>query len=252
MPPPMGQAPARLAVVSARCEAGSGPVPCGIVSKFIRSTLLSRAGFTVAELMVVVAIIAVLASLAIQGTRRYIASARTSEALHLLTGISSGVITAYEQQRPEADGTSSADFITGNGNGATVIHRSGVPYLCGSADPVPASLNSVKGKKYQPNSKQGLDYNTGDSIGGWACIMFSNSQPQSYQVEYTAKAGAPVQVILPKGGSPPGLNKPDTWTATARGDTDADGIQSSFLLEGGVKNGNISRKTSVTQIDPLE
>jgi type IV pilus assembly protein PilA len=203
--------------------------------------------------MVSVAIIGVLASLAVQGARKYMGAARSAEAVHMLTGIASGVSNAYEQQRPEANSTATADFVTGNGNGATVIHRSGVPYLCGSADPVPASLNSVKGKKYVPNSKAGFDYETGDSVGGWACLMFSNSQPQSYQLEYTSKAGAPVQVQLPKGGSPPGLSKQlDTWSAVARGDTDGDGVQSTFTLSGAVVNGAIVRSTSVQLTDPFE
>jgi type IV pilus assembly protein PilA len=213
----------------------------------------SRRGFSLADLLVGVAIIGVLASLAAQGMRRYMGAARSAEALHMLTGMANGVTSAYEQQRPEANSTSTADFVTGSGNGATVIHRSGVPYLCGSADPVPASLNSVKGKKYTPNSKSGFDYETGDSIGGWACLMFTNSQPQSYQLEYTSKAGASVQVQLPKGGSPPGLSKKmDTWSAIARGDTDGDGIQSTFVLAGAVVNGTILRATAVQVTDQYE
>jgi len=193
----------------------------------------------------------------------YLASARGSEAVQMVGAIANGAISSYERQRLDqeqvAEGksslnaVSSADKVTGSGNGATVTHRSGVPFLCGSADPVPASLASVKGRKYQPRSSPGKDYATGDSEGGWTCLMFSNSHPQSYQLEFTSKAGAPVSVVLPKGGSPPGLTqKKDTWSVIARGDTDGDGIQASFVATGEITNGNIKRATSIAETDPYE
>jgi prepilin-type N-terminal cleavage/methylation domain-containing protein len=47
----------------------------------------SRAGFTLLELMVVVAIIAVLASVALPNLRRYVYRARRTEAILALTGV---------------------------------------------------------------------------------------------------------------------------------------------------------------------
>ena len=179
---------------------------CGVIVENCISTAISgptsirsswnRRGFTLVELMTTVAIVGVLAAIAVQGVRSYVASAKSSEALEMVGAISNGAVSAFERQRgaseqlaegQEATGATETSDVTVNG---ATVHRSGVAYLCGSADPVPASITSVKGRKYQPNSAPGSDYETGDSEGGWKCVMFSNSNPQSYQLEYSSSASA--------------------------------------------------------------
>jgi prepilin-type N-terminal cleavage/methylation domain-containing protein len=116
-----------------------------------------------------------------------------------------------------------------NGNGAIVTKNA--PGLCGSADPVPSSMASVTAKKYQPNAASGSDYATGDRFTGWRCLQFSIASPQYYQYRYKVD-GPPVGVTLPKGGTPPGLSSDRTWSASAQGDLDGDGVTSWFVLEG--------------------
>ncbi|MCC6558576.1 MAG: hypothetical protein IT372_37045 [Polyangiaceae bacterium] len=109
--------------------------------------------------------------------------------------------------------------------------------LCGDAQPVPASIESVKSRKYQPDNSPGHDYDTGNSSTGWRCIGFRIDQPQQYQLAYN-RSGPPISVRLPHGGAPPGLGRNRRWTAYARGDVDGDGIFSWFILEGYLNAGD--------------
>jgi type IV pilus assembly protein PilA len=157
-------------------------------------------GFTLVELMIVVAIIGVLAALAIYGVRRYLASAKTSEAKNSVGAISRGAAAAYERE------TSVSELVAEGSSGTTSSHA-----LCLSATLVPAAIANVAGKKYQANSTSGNDYQTDP----WNCIKFGMSQPQYYQYQYLS----------------PSLT---TMSAVANGNLDGDAVTSSFSRLGAV------------------
>jgi prepilin-type N-terminal cleavage/methylation domain-containing protein len=213
----------------------------------VRRTLKSR-GFTLVELMMVVAIIGILASLSVYGVGRYMASSKSAEALTNLAGISksvnaaatretmsAGLLAANEQTTNTGKSTGSTSG-TGKGKGATVTFT--VPGLCDAATSVPSSMSSVKARKYQPNPAAGADYSTGDGFTGWRCLKFSISSPQYYQYRYKT-GGPPVEVTLPQGGNPQGLSADNSWSASAQGDLDGDDVTSWFVLNGYITDSRV-------------
>ena len=213
----------------------------------MRRTVKSR-GFTLAELMMVVAIMGVLAALSTYGVRRYMTHSKSAEAMTNLAGISksvhaaatretmSGGLLAAGEQSTNTGKTTGSTSGKGKGKGATVTFS--VPGLCDAAQSVPSSMNSVKAKKYQPNPAAGLDYGSGDQYTGWRCLKFSISSPQYYQYGYKTD-GPPVQVTLPHGGAPPGLSSQNTWSASAQGDLDGDDATSWFVLNGYITDSRV-------------
>ncbi|MBK6514026.1 MAG: hypothetical protein IPM79_31105 [Polyangiaceae bacterium] len=138
-------------------------------------------------------------ALAIYGVRRYLQSAKTSEAKNTIGAIARGAVGAYERESLGAGGAPS--------------HQ-----LCKSAQRVPATIPS--GKKYQPSSAPGTDFESGDATSGWKCLKFTIVNPIYYSYEY--RAGGPYKCPA-RGGTDPG---PDGFEISAEGDLDGDGVTS--------------------------
>src|SRR5215469_9438118 len=112
-------------------------------------------GFTLIELMIVVAIVGILAVLAIYGVRKYIANAKTAEARNSLGQIAKDAAAAVEREK----GT---DAIIGAGSMSNLMRA-----FCATANnTVPSGLGSVKGQKYQSKASE---WTIGDNITGWQC-----------------------------------------------------------------------------------
>jgi len=167
--------------------------------------LRNKRGFTLVELMIVVAIIGVLAALAIYGVRKYLTNAKSAEARTGLGRLAKDAQVAYERENVD-------EGIIALTNTANIAHL-----LCPQATAtVPDALLKVSNKKYQSSP---TEWNS----NGWACLKFSMNDPQYFQYEYEV----PVRTVPAAAGN--------NFIAHAHGDLDGDLIASDFTLPGQVQ-----------------
>jgi type IV pilus assembly protein PilA len=176
-----------------------------------------KRGFTLIELMIVVAIIGILAVLAIYGVSRYLKTSKTAEATNNV-----GAIAKNAGESLTRDLMTGAYTAPGTSTG---VGRC----ICASATAtVPAAITSVAARKYTSDPINDWRQNTADpDTVGWKCLKYSVDQPQYYMYSYT-ESGASCTA---------GTITNDDIHAIANGDLDGNGVQSTFDMEGKVPAG---------------
>jgi type IV pilus assembly protein PilA len=180
-----------------------------------------RRGFTLIELMIVVAIVGILSVLAIYGVRNYLANAKSTEARNALGQVGKDASAAYERESMPGDNIAL-------GTSAQISRN-----LCISAPAsIPATAGPIAGKKYQSAP---LEWRTSQVIAGiptptgFSCLRFTMNDPQYYMYNYQV----------------PGGRVGDTFVATAQGDLDGNGALSTFTLNGRIQ-GNAGESVVLT------
>ncbi|HSQ67713.1 MAG TPA: type II secretion system protein [Polyangiaceae bacterium] len=172
-----------------------------------------RRGFTLIELMIVVAIIGILAVLAIYGVSRYLKSAKTAEATNNVGAIAKNASESLNREMM------SGAYVA-PGSSTALSHC-----VCQKASkPVPQNLSEIQAKKY-----------TSDPVGDWApaadaptvgfkCLKFTVDQPQYYQYNWVSDSDCQTKVGT-------------AFDAIAIGDLDGNSVYSTFDLNGQIPTG---------------
>jgi len=185
-----------------------------------------KGGFTLVELMIVVAIVGVLAVLAVYGVRKYIANAKTAEAKNSLGQIGKDAASAFEGERM-------ASSVLPEGSATSIIRQ-----MCAkSTAAVPPNASNIKGKKYQSTKADWSQTADVTANAGFPCLKFEMTAPQYYQYNYTADAA------LTSG----------LFTATASGDLNGDGTLSTFTMLGSATaGGRLNLAPAIGEVSPEE
>jgi type IV pilus assembly protein PilA len=191
-------------------------------------------GFTLIELMIVVAIIGILAAVAIPAYMNFTKQAKTSEAHENLGALYKGARAYYEGTR--FAGTAIA-APGGVGQAVTGCVVGGADFMLPGTVP---GVNPVT-----------IDWSnaTDVNVAAFTAVMFQVQDPVYYQYTIMNQHGAGCGTVP----VPQGNGVTPVYTFIANGNLDGDAIISTFELFTGINSDNVMyRSPSITAINELE
>jgi len=173
-----------------------------------------NSGFTLVELMIVVAIIGILAAVAIPAFSKYIKRAKTAEAANHLNKMWAGSVTYYETDHVDAAGNAVAKQFPAT----YAADIAGGECACQATGKCPGGGNEWKN-------------------ASWVALSFSIPDPFLYRPKYTSN----------------GTLNAATFTAEAIGDLDCNGTLSNFKRLGAIDaNGDVTGSKAPIVTNELE
>ena len=186
--------------------------------------LSKKEGFTLIELMIVVAIIGILAAIAIPAFINYVKRSKTSEAASNLKTMFQGAATYYEQE----NWTGGVPPV-----GAVVAASSHCTIPSAAMDNAPEDKKRI------------IDWDAETDVVSFQAMNFAPADGLYFQ--YSLIADPAVSAC----GTGSGLTT--LYTFQANGDLDNDTTLSTFRLEAGTNNDNVMyRAPGIQQLSPLE